>query len=351
MYHLGWKTLAQQVEEQAKLQEGFEVTCVRVVAPLWLRLLVRELPRPFKRSLVPLATGWRWYVARKYRKLILEGGFETVCVNSQVLAFGLLDLCKQAATRLAISLDVTGPAYARDLLNLPIDEGAFWAEEATLYEAADLIVPWSEWIAQSLVDDFKVSRQKIIVMPPAVDTNAFRENDKLRGAGRLPKILFCGNDWERKGGPRLVRWHQDHWAEKAELHIASAKAVVPPGLKNVVLHGSVPHARLRQEILPSASIFCMPTWQDMSPYVLSEAQATGLPCVSSRVGGIPELVIHGKTGFVIPPHDDAGFLDAITRLLDDPALRLEMGRAARQHAVANLDATVLFKRLFDRLAG
>ncbi len=349
MYHLGWKTLAQQLEAQVKLQQDFEAKCVRVVSPLWLRLLARKLPKPFNRPVVPLAVGWRWYIAAKYSKLISEGKFDVVYANSQVLAFGLLEVCKRTSTKLALSLDVSGPAYARDLLNLSISPGQHWPEELTLYEAAHLIVPMSQWIAESLVTEFGVSREKIVVMPPAVDTKEFSGSDKLRNQGQLPIILFCGNDWERKGGPRLLQWHQKHWADIAELHIASAKATIPHGLKNVVLHGNVPHVRLRQEILPLASIFCLPTWQDMSPYAISEAQAAGLPTVSSRVGGIPELVIHDQTGFLIPPHDDAGFVDAVTRLLHDPALRLDMGRAARQHAAKNLDATVLFKRVFDRL--
>jgi len=64
--------------------------------------------------------------------------------------------------------------------------------------------------------------------------------------------------------------------------------------------------------------------------------ASGLPVVGSNVGGIPELVEHGRAGVLVPPQDPETLAAAIRFLGDRPELRLEMGRRNRAHAEANL---------------
>ena len=193
----------------------------------------------------------------------------------------------------------------------------------------------SDWIADSLATDFGVPRARILVLPPVIELPApaleTAVPEEPRPAGTL-RLLFCGNDWQRKGGPRLLEWHQRHWTGLAQLHIVSGDAEVPPNLPNVFHHGRVPNARLLQEILPSADVFCLPTWQDMSPFAVTEAQAFGLPTVTSRIGGMANLVVDGQTGYLVPPADEAGFVAVVTRLLRDAGLRAKMRQAAREHA-------------------
>jgi glycosyltransferase involved in cell wall biosynthesis len=77
-----------------------------------------------------------------------------------------------------------------------------------------------------------------------------------------------------------------------------------------------------------------PTAPEPFGRVLAEAMAVGRPVVAARCGGIPEVVEDRVTGLLVPPGDVAGFQSAVTRLLDDPQLRSELGNAGRQHAVA-----------------
>jgi len=63
-----------------------------------------------------------------------------------------------------------------------------------------------------------------------------------------------------------------------------------------------------------------------------EAMAAGRPVVGSRVGGIPEMIVDGETGVLVPPHDSAALAQGIARLIDDQVLRLQMGAAARRRA-------------------
>ncbi|MGQ9459495.1 MAG: glycosyltransferase, partial [Anaerolineae bacterium] len=62
--------------------------------------------------------------------------------------------------------------------------------------------------------------------------------------------------------------------------------------------------------------------------------AAGRPAVATAVGGVPDLVADGETGFVVPPGDPAALAERTVRLLKDEALRRRMGSAARERALA-----------------
>lgn len=67
---------------------------------------------------------------------------------------------------------------------------------------------------------------------------------------------------------------------------------------------------------------------------LLESMSHGLPVVATRVGGNPEVVVDGETGYLVPPGDRGAFVEKVEQLLNGNALRLEMGRAARRRARA-----------------
>lgn len=68
---------------------------------------------------------------------------------------------------------------------------------------------------------------------------------------------------------------------------------------------------------------------------LLEAMGCETPVVCTNVGGMPEAVVEGETGFVVPPNDSEALSDRLYQLLDDPARAQSMGRAARQHVLEN----------------
>jgi glycosyltransferase involved in cell wall biosynthesis len=67
---------------------------------------------------------------------------------------------------------------------------------------------------------------------------------------------------------------------------------------------------------------------------LLESMAVGTPVICTRVGGMPEYVVDGVTGFIVPPNDPAAMRDHLVRLLDDASLRRGMGEAGRRHVEA-----------------
>lgn len=87
-----------------------------------------------------------------------------------------------------------------------------------------------------------------------------------------------------------------------------------------------------ENILPAFDIFVLPTLEDQIPIAISEAMASGLPIVATRVGGIPECVRDGIDGWIVPRAKAEPLAEALLDLLDNPAKRAMMGAAARERA-------------------
>ena len=85
-----------------------------------------------------------------------------------------------------------------------------------------------------------------------------------------------------------------------------------------------------------ADIFTLAPWEEAFGNVFAEALASGLPIVGSTVGGIPEVVEHGKNGFLVPPREPRALAAAIRHLADHPEIRADIGRWNRAQAEANL---------------
>ena len=86
---------------------------------------------------------------------------------------------------------------------------------------------------------------------------------------------------------------------------------------------------------------------------LLDAMAAGKPVVATATGGIPEVVVDGDTGILVPARNDAALADAIVRLLKDPALRERMGKAGRARVGQRFSAERMLKetlRVYQRVA-
>jgi glycosyltransferase involved in cell wall biosynthesis len=84
------------------------------------------------------------------------------------------------------------------------------------------------------------------------------------------------------------------------------------------------------ELLAQADAFVLPTRSEGMPYSILEAMGSGLPVVASRVGGIPEEVVDGVTGFVVPAGDRGALASALRRLHEEPSVSRRMGAAGHQ---------------------
>lgn len=88
-----------------------------------------------------------------------------------------------------------------------------------------------------------------------------------------------------------------------------------------------------------ASVLVVPSRYESMPNVLLEAMAAGLPVVASETGGIPEAIVQGQTGTLVPTEDTGAFADAIVRHLTDPAYAHRLARAAREIVLHRFSVT------------
>ena len=108
------------------------------------------------------------------------------------------------------------------------------------------------------------------------------------------------------------------------------------------------------QVLPRWDVFVMPSLEEGFPIAALDAMAAGLPVVATWVGGVPELIEDGKTGWLVPPRDVEALIGRLRSLLSNPDLCQSVGAAGharvRDHFKAS-QMTENFVRLYDKLLG
>ncbi len=202
-----------------------------------------------------------------------------------------------------------------------------------------LFLPWSKWAGDIWVRDCGVPPEKVQTIHVGVDLELWPYLPQEAHSGR-PQILFVGGDFERKGGDLLLKVYSERFADSADLHLVTKQppASLPPNVWAYTDMGAN-DPRLRA-LYAEADLFVLPTRADVSSIVALEAMATGRPVISTRMGGIPDIVRHGETGFLINPDDGAALATAMQTLLADPVLRRRMGAAGRVVVERDFSAAV-----------
>jgi glycosyltransferase involved in cell wall biosynthesis len=101
---------------------------------------------------------------------------------------------------------------------------------------------------------------------------------------------------------------------------------------HVVLEGGVDQDHIADHYR-RADLFCLPSFAEGIPVALMEAMAMEIPCVTTHITGIPELVTDGHDGRLVAPSDTSALAEVIAELVDDPDQRLRLGRAGRQTVI------------------
>ena len=259
-----------------------------------------------------------------------------------------------------VSLDATPLQYDSLGSSYAHTPGPAWLERVKwrlnrdCYRDARHLVTWSSWARQGLIDEYEVPGEKVMVIPPGVIIADWRTPEPRRLHGGPVRILFVGGDLERKGGLVLLdAWRRINAAREAgtpmvQLHLVT-KDAVPAELGLVVHHDMQPNSEALKELYRDSDIFCLPTYGDCLPMVLSEAGAAGLPAISTSVAAIGEITRDGETGFIVPPGDVEALAAALQRLIDNPELRMRMGESAVELVTRDFDAARNAQRLLNLL--
>jgi glycosyltransferase involved in cell wall biosynthesis len=147
-------------------------------------------------------------------------------------------------------------------------------------------------------------------------TDVFLEAARL-ALLRRPQLRF-----EHVGPSRI-------WSDAAFDDQVEALAGAPALREAVRMLGTQPSG----DAISNWNVFVLPSRQEAFPLSTLEAMAAGLPVIATAVGGIPEQLRHLETGILVPPEDPVSVAEWIVRLHDDPTLRADLGRAAREHVL------------------
>lgn len=104
-----------------------------------------------------------------------------------------------------------------------------------------------------------------------------------------------------------------------------------------------------RQFLSSIDVYALVTGMDMSPLTLQEASLMGKPVVATRVGGIPELMMEGETGFLVEKGDADGLKNALSILLSDSTRAKHMGSLARKYTGENFSWDVMARKFLDSI--
>jgi glycosyltransferase involved in cell wall biosynthesis len=204
-----------------------------------------------------------------------------------------------------------------------------------------------------------VAASRIVEVPNGVPEDAFRPRDghiAHQRWGLQRYVLFIGRLYHEKGPADLVEalgllaaQHPDVGAvflgpDQGEAPRLRARAEALGLAKRVVLAGTLPEED-KWDLLAGCEALALPSAWEAQGIVLQEAWAQGKPVVATRVGGVPFVVEHGRTGLLVPWADPRALAAALGELLADPERARRMGAAGRDVALMKYRWGPLAERL------
>jgi glycosyltransferase involved in cell wall biosynthesis len=214
-----------------------------------------------------------------------------------------------------------------------------------LVDAARVIVTETDYAARFVRERFPRCANRVHRVYNGLDLAEFGRADFSTAP---PLVVAVGRLIAKKGFVDLIRacglltergkWFRCDIIGEGPLENELLEKIQQLELQDrVALAGARPQHEIRDR-LAEASVFVLPSvidpegGMDNLPTVIMEAMATGLPVISTAIAGIPEMVIEGETGFLVPPRDAVALADVIEKLIGDAVLARKMGRAGHERA-------------------
>lgn len=232
-----------------------------------------------------------------------------------------------------------------------------------MLRSADKITACSEALASVAVDfDASLSRKIVAIHNAADEADSSVQKDNIREALSLSPsdqiVLNVGKFEHKKGQDVLLA------AFKMLVHIRPRLRLVMVGARGPALESmrskiraegleamvrlcvDVPHPRI-WSYLREASVFVLSSRKEPFGIVVLEAGLAQVPVVACAVGGVPEIIVDGKNGILVPPDDPAAAARAIAQLLDDPNEGHQMARQLRHEVITRFSWENCYQRFLD----
>lgn len=230
-----------------------------------------------------------------------------------------------------------GGHYVGNALNRAV------ARETRVYESASLIFTMSDWLRESLIQDFGISPNKIITVYAGTNLPVHEFEKKYDGK----TILFVGGNFERKGGYVLLEAFRRVKREVKDARLVIVGSDVNLREDGVDVRGRVSDKAELANYFRLASVFVLPSFYEPFGLVFAEAFAHKTPCIGTNICAMPEIIVDGRGGWIVPVNDASTLADRIVLVLQDKTIARRMGEFGFQRAkeVFNWD-TVVSKIVF-----
>lgn len=213
------------------------------------------------------------------------------------------------------------------------------------FRSATQVIVHAEQLKREVLERLMLSEDNVCVIPHIAiggETKQQVEEDESL-------ILFFGRIWPYKGLDYLIRAEPLITAEMPNVKIIIAgegenfsryqRMMVHPE-RFIVLNEYVPEDR-ESELFQRASVVVLPYVEASQSGVIPVAYSYSKPVIATTVGGLPEMVDDGETGFLVPPRDERALAAATVKLLKDKALRHKMGAMGKRKLEAECAADVV----------
>lgn len=222
----------------------------------------------------------------------------------------------------------------------------------------------SRWLADCVRASSAMSHCAVSVIPNGLDLTLFRPGNRLASRQRLgippaARLIAFGamnsTDDHRKGFHHLLQALTGFKETSGDVRVLIYGGRMDPGsVGSLTVHnvGHVADESRMVDILNAADVFVAPSEQDNLPNTIVEALACGCPVVAFDIGGMPDLVVPGRTGMLAKPFDATHLAACIEHVLRDQASNGEMRAEARVHAETHYDLnsiTARYLALYDTL--
>jgi glycosyltransferase involved in cell wall biosynthesis len=290
-------------------------------------------------------------------KYLMQEKFDVIHCQSAAAILPLLLFCRSLGNRMILHSMVA----ARVGLRTSWLDYVVLITENFVAKRVRKVVLETELARKRLIAEAKLKPEKTCVIETGVDTWYWQPDPLLRrkirkqyGLDDKVVVLFLGRIIERKGVIFLLKAADIIVNKKGYRNVVFLIAgptasgsedpdSITPYLKQLILFINSNNLAQVVKIIPgwrpkemvkglydAADIYVLPTLADLTPHSISQALAMGKPVIASAVGGIPELVQDGETGFLVPPMSEQALADRLEKLINDPMLRGKMGEKGRQ---------------------
>ncbi|MEI6825834.1 MAG: glycosyltransferase family 4 protein [Desulfuromonadales bacterium] len=222
----------------------------------------------------------------------------------------------------------------------------WYQNEKLLFKHAKHVFTFSNPTRRSIIDDYGIDKDKVFCVRAGTPFIPIVEKTNRR---ETRNFLLVGRDYKRKGVEFLIDAFSQLKSKypMIQLCIVGCKISAElPGVTNIPLETD--RNRMRELFLAS-DVFVLPSIAEPFGYVYIEAMSSGLPCIGTNTGGVPDIIVNDETGFIVPVGDVNSLRDKMEFLIMNPDIANRFGVAGLCRFKQNYQWDSVVKSIADTI--